>query len=211
MNNCLVLDKRLDLFELKPRTLLCVGGTRSGKSDFALNYANQFQGQKAFIATMQRSFVHPQKDIAHYEQTYSQDEIQDNEILARIQKHQKQRDASWFTLEEPYGIISAIELAEKKNAGIILVDCISLWLSNLLCLEEDEENIVKIVETLANTIQKTQTPLVFVSNEVGMGIVPLYKSARLFRDIQGKANQILAEACSAVVTFSCGIPLLIKG
>ena len=178
MNNCLVLDKRLDLFELKPRTLLCVGGTRSGKSDFALNYANQFQGQKAFIATMQRSFVHPQKDIAHYEQTYSQDEIQDNEILARIQKHQKLRDASWFTLEEPYGIISAI---------------------------------VKIVETLANTIQKTQTPLVFVSNEVGMGIVPLYKSARLFRDIQGKANQILAEACSAVVTFSCGIPLLIKG
>ena len=92
-----------------------------------------------------------------------------------------------------------------------MVDCISLWLSNLLCREESEEIILKKVERLADTIQKTQTPLVLVSNEVGMGIVPLYKSARLFRDIQGKANQILAKACEAVVTFSCGIPLLIKG
>lgn len=211
MNNCLVFDKRLDLFALKPRTLLCVGGTRSGKSEFALHYADQFQGPKAFIATMQRSFVHPQKNAECAQTASNKEAIQDHEILDRIQKHQMQRDASWFTLEEPYGIVPAIELAETKSAGIILVDCVSLWLSNLLCLEENEENILKKVETLANTIQNTKTPLVLVSNEVGMGIVPMYKSARLFRDIQGKTNQILAKACDAVVTFSCGIPLLIKG
>lgn len=205
MSNCLVFDKRLDLFALKPRTLLCVGGTRSGKSDFALSYADQFQGQKTFIATMQKNIAHTQ----NAEQ--SGEERQDNEITARIEKHQAQRGTSWFTLEEPYDLVSAIEQAEKKNAAVILIDCISLWLSNLLCLEEDEENIIKKVETLAKMIQNTKTPLVLVSSEVGMGIVPLYKSARLFRDIQGKANQIFAKACDAVVTFSCGIPLLIKG
>lgn len=211
MSNCLVLDKRLDLLSLKPHSLLCVGGTRSGKSDFALMYANQFQGKRAFIATMQKNFAQAQKDIENGQAADNQDKIQDQEILARILKHQKQRDKAWFTLEEPFDIVSAINMAEKRNSSIILVDCISLWLSNLLCLEENEENILKKVEALADTIQKSKKPLVFVSNEVGMGIVPLYKSARLFRDIQGKTNQILAEACEAVVTFSCGIPLLIKG
>lgn len=209
MSNCLVIDKRLDMLTLKPRSLFCVGGTRSGKSDFALAYANHFQGQKAFIATMQKNFSVLQNSAA--QGSTSNEEIQDTEILARIQKHQNARDNSWITIEEPFDIVPALELAKNQNSSIILVDCISLWLSNLLYLEENEETILKKVETLANKIQHTQIPLVIVSNEVGMGIVPLYKSARLFRDIQGKTNQILAKACEAVVTFSCGIPLLIKG
>ncbi len=204
MNSCLAFDKRLDIFTLTPQSLLCVGGARSGKSDFALAYAERFQGQKAFIATMQKNFILS-------ESRENNEEIPDTEILVRIQKHQKQRDSSWTTFEEPFDIPMALELAKNQKYTIILIDCISLWLSNLLCMEENEETILKKVETLADKIQKTQTPLVIVSNEVGMGIVPLYKSARLFRDIQGKANQILADACEAVVTFSCGIPLLIKG
>lgn len=207
MNNCLVIDKRLDISAIKPRSLLCVGGTRSGKSDFALSYANHFQGKKAFIATMQKNFsaAHDNKNDTKTEKK------QDTEILARIQKHQKQRDASWITIEEPFDILAALELAKNQKCGILLIDCISLWLSNLLCLKESEETILAKVERLADEIQKTSVPLVLVSNEVGMGIVPLYESARLFRDIQGKTNQILAAACEAVVTFSCGIPLLIKG
>lgn len=208
MNNCLAFDKRLDIFALKPQSLFCVGGARSDKSDFAIAYADRFHGQKAFIATMQKDFSFAENDT---ENDNGNEEIQDTEILARIQKHQAQRNSSWVTFEEPFDIPHALELAKNQKYTIILVDCISLWLSNLLCREESEEIILKKVERLADTIQKTQTPLVLVSNEVGMGIVPLYKSARLFRDIQGKANQILAKACEAVVTFSCGIPLLIKG
>lgn len=207
MNNCLVIDKRLDISAMNPRTLLCVGGTRSGKSDFALNYANRFQGQKAFIATMQKNFS-ASGDNKNKTKT---EEEQDTEILARIQKHQEQRDASWITVEEPFDILAALELAKNQKCSILLIDCVSLWLSNLLCSKESEETILAKVERLADEIQKTPVPLVLVSNEVGMGIVPLYKSARLFRDIQGKTNQILAAACEAVVTFSCGIPLLIKG
>lgn len=207
MSNCLAFDKRLDIFALKPRSLLCVGGARSGKSDFALAYAERFEGKKAFIATMQKNFSRSEKSS----DKKANEEKTDTEILARIQKHQAQRGSSWITLEEPFDISMALELAKNQKYTIILIDCISLWLSNLVCMEEHEETILNKVETLANMIQKTQTPLVIVSNEVGMGIVPLYKSARLFRDIQGKANQILANACEAVVTFSCGIPLLIKG
>lgn len=209
MTNCPVIDKRLDLFSLRPHSLLCVGGTRSGKSDFALAYANHFQGQKAFIATMQKNFSLSQKNTGQDKK--NEEETQDTEILTRIQRHQSVRDSSWTTIEEPFDIVSALELAKNQNSSIILLDCISLWLSNLLCLDESEEAILANVETLADKIQTTQIPLVLVSSEVGMGIVPLYKSARLFRDIQGKTNQILAKACEAVVTFSCGIPLLIKG
>lgn len=204
MSNCLVIDKRLDLFSLRPHSLLCVGGTRCGKSDFALRYANHFQGQKAFIATMQKKFSLSQKNNRT-------EESQDTEILARIKKHQKQRDSSWTTFEEPFDIVSALELATNQKCSIILIDCISLWISNLLCLGEQEETVLGKVETLADKIQKLPVPLVIVSNEVGMGIVPVYESARIFRDIQGKTNQILAKACEAAVTFSCGIPLLIKG
>lgn len=209
MSNCLVIDKRLDLFTLRPHSLFCVGGTRSGKSDFALAYANHFQGQKTFIATMQKNFLPSQGNTGQNRE--NEEEARDTEILARIQKHQSARDSSWTTIEEPFAIVSALELAKNQNSSIILLDCISLWLSNLLCLNESEETIIRNVETLANAIKTSQIPLVIVSNEVGMGIVPLYKSARLFRDIQGKTNQILAQACAAVVTFSCGIPLLIKG
>ncbi len=141
MNKCLVFDKRLDVANLKPRSLLCVGGTRSGKSDFALHYAQNVQGPKTFIATMQKSFV-----------------------------------AFQFA-------------ARKRNGG----------------------SDFKKTNDVAKMISDTQIPLVLVSNEVGMGIVPMYEEARIFRDIQGKANQIFAEACEAVITFSCGIPILIKG
>lgn len=211
MNNCLVFDKRLDTADLNPRSLLCVGGTRSGKSDFALQYAQNIQGPKTFIATMQKNFSAARENSEQKNFANQQKEITDKELQKRILNHQKQRNSTWTTIEEPYDLISAANLAKRNDSKIILIDCISLWLSNLLLANETEETVLKKINDVAKMINDTQIPLVLVSNEVGMGIVPLYEEARIFRDIQGKANQIFAEACEAVITFSCGIPILIKG
>lgn len=211
MNNCLVFDKRLDTADLNPRSLLCVGGTRSGKSDFALQYAQNIQGPKTFIATMQKNFSAVRENSEQKNFANQQKEVTDKELQKRILNHQKQRNSTWTTIEEPYDLISAANLAKRNDSKIILIDCISLWLSNLLLVNETEETVLKKINDVAKMINDTQIPLVLVSNEVGMGIVPLYEEARIFRDIQGKANQIFAEACEAVITFSCGIPILIKG
>lgn len=211
MNNCLVFDKRLDTADLNPRSLLCVGGTRSGKSDFALQYAQNIQGPKTFIATMQKNFSAARENSEQKNFANQQKEITDKELQKRILNHQNQRNSTWTTIEEPYDLISAANLAKRNDSKIILIDCISLWLSNLLLANETEETVLKKINDVAKMINDTQIPLVLVSNEVGMGIVPLYEEARIFRDIQGKANQIFAEACEAVITFSCGIPILIKG
>lgn len=211
MNNCLVFDRRLDTADLNPRSLLCVGGTRSGKSDFALQYAQNIQGPKTFIATMQKNFSAARENSEQKNFANQQKEVTDKELQKRILNHQKQRNSTWTTIEEPYDLISAANLAKRNDSKIILIDCISLWLSNLLLANETEETVLKKINDVAKMINDTQIPLVLVSNEVGMGIVPLYEEARIFRDIQGKANQIFAEACEAVITFSCGIPILIKG
>ena len=120
MNKCLVFDKRLDVADLKPRSLLCVGGTRSGKSDFALHYAQNVQGPKTFIATMQKSFAAPQENSEQGNSAGQQKESTDKEIQKRILNHQKQRNSTWVTIEEPYDLISAANLAKRNNSKIIL-------------------------------------------------------------------------------------------
>ena len=160
---------------------------------------------------MQKSFAAPQENSEQGNSAGQQKESTDKEIQKRILNHQKQRNSTWVTIEEPYDLISAANLAKRNNSKIIVIDCISLWLSNLLLANETEEAILKKTNDVAKMISDKQIPLVLESNEVGMGIVPIYEEARIFRDIQGKANQILAEACEAVITFSCGLPILIKG
>lgn len=206
--SCLCTDKRVNIKDLAPKSLLCIGGSRSGKSDFALEYAQTFQGAKAFVATMQKTFTLPAENPGENGQTESS---QDEETAKRIQKHRAQRDESWQTIEEPYNLVQALQKAEKQNCTLILIDCISLWLSNLIFADKSEEEIIAETEKLAQAIQETQIPVILVSNEVGTGIVPMYASARLFRDVQGKANQILAKACEAVVHVMYGLPILLKG
>lgn len=191
-------EKKLDFKELKPQTAFFVGGSRSGKSDFALAYAETFTGKKAFIATMQKN--------------YSNDDtiITDNELTERIAKHQAQRKKNWITIEEPIYLEQAINKAIQEQSEVILLDCITLWISNLLLLNKEEKEIINIIEQFVQNIKHCPIPLLIVSNEVGMGIVPINKNARIFKDIQGKANQILAKFCQTVLLFSCGIPLLIK-
>ncbi len=193
------LTEKINFTHLKPQSILFVGGSRSGKSDFALNYANTFIGKKAFIATMQHTFSTKDNKI-----------ITDKELDKRIAKHQAQRSNEWFTIDEPFDLEKAISLAISENSQVILIDCITLWLTNLLLLEKNEEEIIIQTEQLARSIVNCPVPLLFVSNEVGMGVVPAEQNTRLFRDIQGKANQILASYCQTVLMFSCGIPILIK-
>lgn len=212
-HSCLCTDKRININDLAPKSLLCVGGSRSGKSDFALEYAQSFQGIKAFVATMQKTFTLPAEnpEESPKDNPCHAESAQDEEVAKRIQKHRAQRDESWQTIEEPYNLVQALQKAEEQNCTLILIDCISLWLSNLIFAEKSEEEIIAETEKLAQAIEKTQIPVILVSNEVGTGIVPMYASARLFRDVQGKSNQILAKACEAVVHVMYGLPILLKG
>jgi adenosylcobinamide kinase/adenosylcobinamide-phosphate guanylyltransferase len=132
----------------------------------------------------------------------------------RIMKHQKRRGDAWHTIEEPLQLVQALAVNDGRfNA--ILVDCLTLWLTNLLLLNEDlgdvaEERVMDVVQHLATTLRNIKTPVIIVTNEVGMGIVPENKLARMFRDIAGQANQIIAAAADEAWLVASGIPLKLK-
>ena len=169
------------------------GGARSGKSDFAEKLAKGFGEQLCYLATAQTL---------------------DSEMCERVKKHRERRDADWQTVEEPYLLSQALEGCDGKYQAI-MVDCITLWLSNLLFRHEKygndiEARIFEDVRSLETTLQGMVTPVIMVSNEVGMGIVPENRLARLFRDIAGKTNQSLAAAADEVHVVISGIPLKLK-
>ncbi len=175
------------------RTIFITGGARSGKSVFAEKLAGGFGGQLAYLATAQAF---------------------DEEMDERIRKHQLRRGESWTTIEEPLHLPQALAV----NDGVfqaILVDCVTLWLSNMLCLHEElgdetTERVMEDVRRLAATVREVRTPLIFVSNEVGMGIVPDNPLARIFRDIAGQANQMLAASADEAWMVVSGIPVRLK-
>jgi len=175
------------------RSIFITGGARSGKSRFAEQITRGFGGSHAYLATAQPL---------------------DGEMGERISKHQQRRGDSWQTIEEPLQLSQAL----TDNDGIhsaILVDCLTLWISNLLfhyevTIESLEERILGDVEKLAETLGGMRTPVIIVSNEVGMGIVPEHRLGRLFRDIAGQANQIVAAAAGEAWLVASGIPLRLK-
>ncbi len=168
-----------------PASLLVLGGARSGKSRHAQRRAEAAGRQPVLIATA---------------------EACDAEMAARIARHAAERDARWSVIEEP------LELAEtlRREAGpdrILVVDCVTLWLSNLFLRDRDPAAAAQV---LVATVASLEGPVIFVSNEVGGGIVPDNGLARAFRDAQGSLNQALAEACEAVVLMTAGIALRLK-
>lgn len=166
------------------------GGCRSGKSSYAQQYAESLaSGNRLYVATLQPM---------------------DPEMEKRVTNHQAQRDASWYTIEEPYDIVRVIE-EEQEKAAVILVDCVTLWVTNLFMAEQSEEEILAFVERFAEAAAASTVPVVTVSNEVGMGIVPDNVLSRQFRDIQGAANQRIAAKASRVVFTVSGIPMTVKG
>jgi adenosylcobinamide kinase/adenosylcobinamide-phosphate guanylyltransferase len=174
------------------RTVFITGGARSGKSGFAEQLADGFGGQLCYLATAQAL---------------------DGEMSQRISKHQQRRGDAWLTIEEPLRLAQALE-ANDGTFNAILLDCLTLWISNLLLYEETgeetEPRIMAEVQRLATTLQGMTTPVIIVSNEVGMGIVPENSLARMFRDIAGQTNQIIAAAADEAWLVASGIPLKLK-
>ena len=166
-----------------------IGGCRSGKSSHALKIADQLPGNnKYFIATL---------------------EPYDSEMKQRVLLHQKERDKNFITIEEPLEIGKKIkELDNGKN--LFLIDCITLWISNLLLLKNDPDYVMLEVEKLIQSIDEINSSLIIVSNEVGTGIVPENKLARQYRDLTGFANQKIAKKMDNVIWMVAGIPVKIK-
>lgn len=171
------------------RLIFITGGVRSGKSRFALDYANRHFSKKLYLATC---------------------EVLDEEIAQRVGNHKKMRGSEWKTVEEPIGIVDKInEYGDKVE--VILLDCITLWLSNLLMRQNSDVKIMDEVDRFIRTIKQNQTSFIIISNEVGMGIVPAESLGRRFRDLQGMANQKIAEVAETVIFMISGMPMFLKG
>ncbi|MBC7962314.1 MAG: bifunctional adenosylcobinamide kinase/adenosylcobinamide-phosphate guanylyltransferase [Steroidobacteraceae bacterium] len=173
--------------------MFITGGARSGKSVFAEKLALEFGSSLCYLATAQAL---------------------DSEMDERIVLHRERRGEQWHTLEEPLDLPRVLKECDGRYQ-VILVDCITLWLSNLLFAYEGlegnlEERILVDVRQLADRLLEMKTAVILVSNEVGMGIVPENALARLYRDMAGKANQLLAVAADEVHMVISGIPLRLK-
>lgn len=167
--------------------VLILGGARSGKTSFAERLAMRMGERPAYLATA---------------------EALDNEMRERVSSHRRQREGRFETIEEPIALGDAILTASKVH-DVILVDCLTLWLTNLLGAEQ---NVAGAVDELAVMLAQIKTTRVLlVSNEVGMGIVPDNPMARSFRDLAGSTHQRLADICADVYFVVAGLPLTLKG
>lgn len=168
---------------------LVLGGVRSGKSQFAERWIAAQRDQVVYIATSQ---------------------VWDEGMAERVAKHQSYRPTHWCTIEEPIQLAQTINLAvnEHPEAGII-VECCSLWMTNLLCAE-NEAQFKAECEALFETLQSVESPIVLVSAEVGLGIMPMNALARRFGDEIGGLNQRLAACCDQVTLVTAGLPMALK-
>ena len=166
---------------------LILGGARSGKSKFAESVTRNSGRQKIYLATA---------------------EVLDDEMSRRVDHHQKQRGSDWELIEEPLDIAGLI----AKNAGsdsCILVDCLTLWLTNLMMADKNIEAAIE--ELVATLVQlSSDSSVVLVSNEVGQGIVPIDKMAREFRDHAGRLHQEIAVVVQNVWFITAGLPQKLK-
>ena len=172
------------------KKIFVLGGCRSGKSSYALETAQKFSAERnVFIATCIP---------------------RDDEMKLRVTRHQQERSRRWQTVEAPIHLPEAI-VAAGGEAGILLVDCLTLWISNLLMENHDSDQVLNQVQSLTRAVASSACPVILVSNEVGTGIVPENKLARLYRDLVGSTNQAVAECVDQVVWTVAGIPVTIKG
>ena len=172
------------------KIMFIIGGCRSGKSTYALQTAEKVPAQrKIYIATCVP---------------------QDDEMKQRVAMHQTARSKSWTTVEEPLRLPEAI-VQNSRRADVIVIDCLTLWVNNLLMETDDEKQIEETISQLIDTLDKATGQIVIVSNEVGAGIVPENRLARQYRDIMGLANQAVAKTADKVIWMVAGIPVVVKG
>jgi adenosylcobinamide kinase/adenosylcobinamide-phosphate guanylyltransferase len=164
---------------------LVTGGAKSGKSRFAEALVTRQNRPRIYIATA---------------------EAWDDEMRARIEAHRADRGAGWTTIEAPHDLVGA--LAQVDPATVVLVDCVTLWLSNLMLAEADME---AEMSALLHALASCPAPVIVVTNEVGWSIVPENALARRFRDLQGQLNQKLAQQSDRVIVVIAGLPFALKG
>jgi adenosylcobinamide kinase/adenosylcobinamide-phosphate guanylyltransferase len=177
--------------------ILVTGGARSGKSRFAEKYAAHLGSKGIYIATSP---------------------VFDEELAERVRLHRQRREASafpWETVEEQYELAEVLRrLARRKDVqdgeAVLLVDCLTLWLSNWLLRVEQEAVVNERIASLLEEIRAFPGTLLLVTNEVGGGIVPEHRLGRVFRDLAGIMNQRVAEVCGQVFLVAAGIPMEIK-
>jgi adenosylcobinamide kinase/adenosylcobinamide-phosphate guanylyltransferase len=181
------------------KVILLIGGARSGKSHFALEYARRNEEKVLFVATATAG---------------------DEDMRRRIEKHKQDRPSNWRTLEAVINIGGQIE----ENAGdakFIVIDCITMLVNNIFSRYDEkqfdtiddavlEKQVIAEIEQLQMCMKKVDASFLIVSNEVGLGLVPDNRMGRLYRDILGRANQILAQTASEVYLMVAGIPMRIK-
>lgn len=167
-------------------TVLVLGGARSGKSRFSENLVLSTASQAHYVATGR---------------------AWDDEMRERIAEHRNRRGPQWTTHEEPLDLVGMLQSLDSTG-NVILVDCLTLWVTNLMMEERDIE---AEFARLAGHIESAKAHIVFVSNEVGLGIVPENRMAREFRDHAGRLNQLVAEKVNEVYFIAAGLPLKMKG
>ena len=170
------------------KLIFITGGTRSGKSRFAVNLAKQLASRVTFVAT-----AIPK----------------DEEMRERIRRHQNDRPAHWRTVEEGKNLPPVLSQLDA-SCQLVVIDCLSFLISNLLLDNTEEDNIIKQVRETASKALHLRPTFIVVSNEVGYGVVPPTRLGRSFRDICGRANQIMAEQAQEVYLVISGIPMRIK-
>jgi adenosylcobinamide kinase/adenosylcobinamide-phosphate guanylyltransferase len=173
---------------VKKELILVIGGARSGKSAFAQQLAQRKTEKVLFIATA---------------------EAKDSEMVERVKHHRRQRPGHWHAVEEPSKLARAIDGADSYE--VIIVDCLTLWVSNLLQANEAQKPaaleviVLDATQELLHAYEQGEATLILVSNEVGMGLVPPYPMGRTYRDVLGKVNQLLATQASQVYLMVAGL------
>jgi adenosylcobinamide kinase/adenosylcobinamide-phosphate guanylyltransferase len=167
------------------RSVLVIGAARSGKSRYALALAEATAPERLYLAAA---------------------EAGDAEMAVRIANHRRERGDGWRTREEPLDLAAALRV-EARPGRVVLVDCLTLWLGNLMLAGRDIE---AQISELTNVLSDLGGPAALVANEVGAGVVPATALGRAFRDWQGRLNQQAAAACDAVVAVVAGLPTQLK-
>lgn len=174
------------------RVVLITGGSRSGKSAYALRRGETLPGPRAFIATCP---------------------VVDDEMQRRIETHKAHRDATlWDTIEEPTDLVGVVE--RSADYVTLLIDCLTLWINNLTYPDNphmEEETIAEHARAVVAACQEQQGTLLLVTNELGMGIVPGDVATRRFRDFSGRCNQTFGQCADEIVLLVSGHPLHVKG
>ena len=182
--------------QIREKLILVTGGVRSGKSSFAESLAGRLGKKIIFIATAQAL---------------------DKEMKERIAQHRSTRPRHWKTVEEPYRVQQIIQ-ENGPRMDVVLVDCLTLLVSNLMQDYREENDNQKLADRILQTVDeiireslRCQSTVIVVSNEVGMGLVPANPQGRFFRDVLGKANQRIAVQADRVYLLVAGIPVQVKG